>query len=114
MAESESQQERIVEALDSLGMEDFGSLREAANALGVPRSSLGHRRAGRRTQAEAAQSRQLLTPVEEKALVNYILRASAMGYPLPVRAARGMAAVIIRQRSSIFDESMVTPHVEIN
>jgi hypothetical protein len=37
-----------------------------------------------------------------------------MGWPPPVRAAREMAAVIIRQRHSIFDESNTEPRVGVN
>ena len=37
-----------------------------------------------------------------------------MGFPPPVHAARGMAAVIIRQRDSIFQEATAEPHVGIH
>ena len=37
-----------------------------------------------------------------------------MGWPPPVHAARSMAAVIIRQRESVFDESEKEPSVGIN
>jgi hypothetical protein len=45
---------------------------------------------------------QRLSPQEEKALVSYLLRMSANGYPLPVKFARNLAHVIMLQRSSIF------------
>ena len=49
-----------------------------------------------------AISQQYLTPQEEKALVEYVLRMSDNGYHLPVKAVRALALVIRRSRSSLF------------
>ena len=95
MAHSNDKEDRVQEALDLFQAKEFSSLQEAAASLNIPRSTLGHRRAGRGTQAKVAKTQQLLTPHEEQALVQYILRTSAMGFPPPVHAARSMAAVII-------------------
>ena len=65
-------------------------------------STAWHRDHGRPSRNDKAISQQYLTPQEEKALVDYVLRAYRNGYPLPVRALRSHALVIARQRSSLF------------
>jgi hypothetical protein len=69
---------------------------------GVPESTLWHRDHGRDSIQQRAAKQQYLSPQEEKALVSYLLRMSANGYPLPVKFARNLACVIVLQRSSIF------------
>jgi hypothetical protein len=69
---------------------------------GVPESTLWHRDHGRDSIQQRAAKQHRLSPQEEKALVSYLLRMSANGYPLPVKFARNLAHIIILQRSSIF------------
>jgi hypothetical protein len=52
--------------------------------------------------ADKAANQQYLTPQEEQALVEYVLRLADNGYPLPVKFLRSLALIIVRQRSSIF------------
>lgn len=56
----------------------------------------GHPRTSSRRQKAIHQ--QYLTPQEEKALVDYVLRCADNGYPLPVKALRALAFVIRRRR----------------
>ncbi|KKA24370.1 hypothetical protein T310_1555 [Rasamsonia emersonii CBS 393.64] len=65
---------------------------------GVPQSTLWHRAHARRSRKAKAASQQYLTPQEEKALVDYLLRACKNGYPLPIKYVRPLAHVIARQR----------------
>jgi hypothetical protein len=51
----------------------------------IPVSTLWDRAHGRRPRKEKAAKQQYLTPQEEKALVNYALRMSRNGYPIPVK-----------------------------
>jgi hypothetical protein len=69
---------------------------------GVPESTLWHRDYSRKSVQHKAAKQQYLTSQEEKALVSYLLRMSANGYPLPVKFVRTLALVIMRQRASIF------------
>jgi hypothetical protein len=66
------------------------------------KSTLWRHAHGRPSQRDKAAKQQFLTPHEENALVDYLLRMSERGYPLPVKFLRSLALVIARQRSSAF------------
>ena len=70
--------------------------------VNVPASTLWHRKHGRPSKGDAAAQKQYLTPSEEKALADYILRWAERGYPVPVKLVRDFAWVIARKRSSTF------------
>jgi len=61
-------------ALKGLDTGVFSSLQEAADAYGLPKSSLGHRKNGRQTRDIAHQDQQIFTPAAEKAIVKWILK----------------------------------------
>jgi hypothetical protein len=63
---------------------------------------LWRRARGRPSRPDKAAKQQYLTPSEENALLDYVLRMSERGYPLPVKFLRSLALVIARQRSSAF------------
>jgi hypothetical protein len=62
---------------------------------------------GKPSRTDKAAKQQYLTPVEEEALLDYVLRTSECGYPLPVKFLRSLALVIARQRSSAFQTPAV-------
>jgi hypothetical protein len=68
----------------------------------VPASTLWHREHGRPSKREVAAQKQYLTPSEEKALADYVLRMAERGYPAPVKLLQYLAWVIARRRSSTF------------
>jgi hypothetical protein len=68
----------------------------------VPASTLWHCRHGRPSKKEAAAQKQYLTPSEEKALADYVLRWAERGYPVSVKLLRHLAWAIARRRSSAF------------
>jgi hypothetical protein len=68
----------------------------------VPASTLWHREHGRPSRREVAAQKQYLTPHEEKALADYVLRMAERGYPAPVKLLRHLAWAIARRRSSTF------------
>jgi hypothetical protein len=68
----------------------------------LPASILWHREHGRPLKREVAAQKQYLTPSEEEALANYVLRMAEQGYPAPVKLLRYLAWVIARRRSSTF------------
>jgi hypothetical protein len=73
-----------------------------SRSTGIPASTLWRRAHNKPSIAEKAANQQYLTPPEEQALVEYVLRLADNGYPLPVKFLRSLAQTIVRQRSSIF------------
>jgi hypothetical protein len=71
------------------------------------RSTLWRRTHGKPLRIDKAAKQQYLTPSEEKALLDYVLRMSERGYPLPVKFLRSLVLVITRQRSSAFQTPAV-------
>jgi hypothetical protein len=63
---------------------------------------LWRRAHGKPSRRDKAAKQQYLTPCEEKALLEYVLRMSERGYPLLIKFLCSLALVIARQRSSAF------------
>jgi hypothetical protein len=91
--------------LDRFGHSKSNTYATLSGLSGVPETTLWHRDHGRPSIQQKGAKQQYLTPQEEKALVNYVLRMSKNGYPLPIKFVRTLALVIVRQRSSIFQTS---------
>ena len=68
----------------------------------VSRTTLWNRAHGRLSVEEKTISQQCLTPSEEKVLVEYLLRMSNNGFPVPIKYLCSLAFIIARQRSSAF------------
>lgn len=66
------------------------------------KSTLWRRACGRPPRLDKAAKQQYLTPAEENALHDYMLRMSERGYPLSVKVLRSLALAIARQRSPAF------------
>lgn len=66
----------------------------------MPISTLCHRKHGRRSKEALAQSRQYLTPEEEKALVKFVLLMSSLGHPVRIKFMRSLAFRIALRRSA--------------
>jgi DDE superfamily endonuclease len=71
------------------------------------RSTLWRRAHGKPSRLDKAAKQQYLTPAEENAPLDYVLRMSERGYPLLVKFLRSLALVIARQRSSVFRTTAV-------
>ena len=65
-----------------------------------PVSTRWHRAHGRQSRREKAVKQQLLTPQEEKAIVEYILQLYRNGHAARVKHLRYFAQVLLRRRSS--------------
>jgi hypothetical protein len=66
--------------------------RESAALPSEPSGSTLWRRAHRKpSQTDKAAKQQYLTSIEEKALLDYVLRTSERGYPLPVKLLRSLS-----------------------
>ncbi len=66
------------------------------------KSTLWRHARGKPTRRDKAANQQYLTPREERAVLEYVLRMDERGYPLPVKFLGSVAHVIKRQRSSAF------------
>jgi hypothetical protein len=67
----------------------------------VARTTLWNRAHGQSSKEEKAERQQYLTPVEEKALANYVIRMSNIGYPIRIKYIASLAFIIARRRSSV-------------
>lgn len=72
----------------------YGALSERS------RSTVWRHAHGRPSRKDKSANQQYLTPCEEKALVEYVLRSARNGYPISVKSLRLLAQAIRRQRSS--------------
>lgn len=70
----------------------------------IPPSTRWHRDHGRQSRKDKAIKQQLLTPREEQAIVDFVLRADRNGYPARVKDLRQYAAVILQGRSSAAEQ----------
>lgn len=77
----------------------------------IPISTLWRRVRGRPSRRDKAAKQQYLTIHEEKALAEYVLRMSDIGYPLPVKFLRSLALIIARQRAAAFQISSTDDEV---
>jgi hypothetical protein len=68
---------------------------------GIPLSTLHHCVRGRRSREQKVQSQQYLTPLEEKALENFLILMSDLGHPVRIKFVPSLACSIARQRSTI-------------
>jgi hypothetical protein len=74
------------------------------------KSTLWRHARGKPSRRDKAANQQYLTPCEENVLLEYVLRMSECGYPLPVKFLRSLALVIARQRSPL-SKSLPPPMV---
>ena len=83
-------------AIRDLNAGIFRSQRQAAQAYGVPRSSLQERMKGRQPHAIAHQQQQRLTPEQEAFLVDWILDEDSRAQPPSHPRVREMATRLLR------------------
>ena len=75
----------------------------------LPPSTLWHRRNGRQSKRQKAVKQQLLTPHQEQALVDYVLRMSRNGYPIPAKSLPFLARVILCSENAVTSDSIPLP-----
>jgi hypothetical protein len=66
----------------------------------IPVSIRRHRAHGRQTRDQLAERQQLLTPKQEKALVDHLFRLHKNGYTARVKHLRYFAGILLRQRDA--------------
>src|SRR3954471_16570916 len=97
-----NQERRIQDAILALERQDYRSVRAAARAHEVPLSTLAHRAAGRSNSLGRRKrvSQQLLTPLEEEALVEWCTQLYQWGFPPRIDHLTRMAEILAQQHST--------------
>jgi DDE superfamily endonuclease len=96
----------LSQGLDSSEPRTYAALSTPHN---VPRTTLWNRAHGLPSIEDKARSQQYLNPAEEKALAEYLIHMSAIGYPVPMKCVPSLAFIIRRRRSSKKDETIKRP-----
>ncbi|KUL82058.1 hypothetical protein ZTR_10674 [Talaromyces verruculosus] len=74
------------------------SYTDQSRSTGIPASTLWRRANGKPSKRDKVANQQYLTPQEERALVDHVLRMAQNGYPLPISFLRSLAVIIARSR----------------
>ena len=75
-------EKRIVLAIQAFRKGNYPSITAIAQAFDLPKTTLSYRLNGKRVSRRAAHiEQQLLTPVEEKAIVRWIKKLDDWGFP---------------------------------
>jgi hypothetical protein len=94
----QTQEARIILALEAIRSSKKISIRRAAAIYNVPRVTLADRINGRTAIADRRPKIQKLTEAEEKALVQYILELDSTGFPPRIAGVGEMANYLLRSR----------------
>src|SRR2546423_713231 len=97
-----NQEKRIQDALSALERQDYLTVAAAARAHEIPESTLRHRVAGRSGYMERPRklSQQLLTPLEEEALVDWCKQLFKWGFPPRIDHLIRMAEILLQRQST--------------
>jgi hypothetical protein len=102
-------EEDVTNASNALVNGEIKSIRRAALVYQIPFSTLRYRLQNRKTKLESHVSQQLLTPIEESTLENWIYRAAKLGTPITLQLVKILASEIQLERSSKNDETELSP-----
>jgi hypothetical protein len=102
-------EEDVNNALNALVNGEYRSIRQAALAFGIPSLTLHNRRRKSKSRKESHVSQQLLTPIEESTLENWIYRAAKLGAPITLQLVKILALEIQSEQSSNNNENESNP-----
>jgi hypothetical protein len=83
-----------------LNSQQIQSSKRAATTYNVPRRTLINQRAGRRSQRDCEPNSKRLTKLEEKVIIQRVLKESSRGIPSSKADVRDMADKLLRERGS--------------
>ena len=92
---------RLQLAIEELAKNPGVSQREIARLYGVPQSTLQARLKGRRAAEHYHQATQRLNVQEEQALIDWIERMTAWGWPPRIQHLEGMAKSLLEAKNSL-------------
>jgi hypothetical protein len=102
-------EEDVTNALNALVNGEHKSVRKAAIAFQISSSTLHNRRKNSKSRAQSHVSQQLLTPIEESTLENWIYQAAKLGAPVTLQLVKILASEIQSERSSNYDKNESSP-----
>ena len=94
----QTQEARIILAIEAIRTSKKMSIRRAAQAYSVPRTTLAARIQGRVAQPEKRHEQLKLTATEEQTLVQYIIDLDARGFPPRIARVSDMADLLLAAR----------------
>lgn len=100
--------EDITNALNALVNGEYRSLRRTALVFRIPSSTLYNRRRESKSRRESHVSQQILTPIQESTLENWIYRAAKLGAPITLQLVKILASGIQSKRSSKINENVLS------
>ena len=84
----------VTNALNALVNGEIKSIRKAADVFQISKSTLSRRLQKTKSRIESHVSQQLLTPIEETTLENWIYRAAKLGTPITLTLVKILASEI--------------------
>jgi hypothetical protein len=102
-------EEDVTNALNALVNGEYKSIRKAAIAFQIPFTTLQNRQKKSKSRIESHVSQQLLTPIEEATLENWIYRAAKLGAPVTLQLVKILASEIQSKQSSKNDKNELSP-----
>ena len=97
------QQPRVAQNI--LGVDKYTSIRQAAKAYNVPRSTLADRQHGKPPRSAAHEQQQRLTPAQEEFLTEWILEQDLQGLAPSHTRVREMAKIYSPENTWNMDEA---------
>jgi hypothetical protein len=102
-------EEDVTNALNALVNGEYKSIHRAASVFQIPYSTLRNRVQKPKSRKEGHVSQQILTPIEESTLENWIYRAAKLGAPVTRQLVKILASEIQSERSSNNNENESSP-----
>jgi hypothetical protein len=102
-------EEDVTNALNALVNGEYKSIHRAALVFQIPYSTLRNRVQKPKSRKESHVSQQLLTPIEESTLENWVYRAAKLGAPITLQLVKILASEIQSKRSSNYEENKFSP-----
>lgn len=93
---SATTESRVVAAMKDYNNGKFKNIKDAATAHDVTYGRLRNRLVGIEPKGKAHTDQQLLTPIEEKTMVAWILQLDDWGFPLRMKYVKDMATHFVR------------------
>lgn len=102
-------EEDILAAIASYKRREYKSISRTSSVFGVPLTTLYNRLQKVTTSSKGNIKQQILSPVEEETLENWIYRAASLGTPISHRLLIILAEEIRKNRGDISAKSTYTP-----
>jgi hypothetical protein len=99
----------VTNALNALVNGEYKSIRKAAIAFQIPSSTLRDRQKKSKSRTESHVNQQLLNPIEETTLENWIYRAAKLGALVTRQLVRILTSETQSERSSNNNENKSSP-----